>query len=230
MKDIIVALDFNDFSASKKVIDSLNKDCDWFKVGLEAFYSHGDTLLTYLESKNKSVFLDLKLHDIPTTVVKSLSSLLKKYPVSMTNIHALGGIKMLEQSASIVESLDSDIKLLGVTVLTSHSQSSFAYDLKSDHSIQNMVLHLNSLCIKSGLDGVVCSPLEALSIRNASSCDYIIVTPGVRLNSGTHDQSRILTPSEAFDNGASHIVVGREVTLSDDPYKSFCLIKESIHE
>lgn len=230
MKEIIVALDSHEFSFSKRIVDELSTEKAWFKVGLEAFYSHGSEILSYLEKKDLKVFLDLKLHDIPTTVVKSLAVLLKRYPLAMTNIHALGGFDMLRESSTLVEDLKSQTKLLGVTILTSHEETTFKQNFKSNLELKEMVHYLNSICVDAKLNGVVCSAKEALMVKERSPEDFLIVTPGVRLNTQGHDQKRVTSPKEAFDMGATHIVVGREITKSNDPLRSFLNIKESIYE
>lgn len=228
MKEIIIALDTNSFEVSKKLIDELFDQTRWFKVGMEAFYSHGEKLLDYLMFKNAHVFLDLKLHDIPTTVNKSLMSILKRYPVDLINVHALGGILMLEKSMEVINGLKTNTKLIGVTILTSHSDQELSKDLKFSLNALEMVKTLNKNCIKAGLNGVVCSPLEAAIIKENSPKDYLIVTPGVRLMGKNNDQKRVTTPKEAFFNGSTHIVVGREVTQAQSAQNALMEIKESL--
>jgi len=214
---IIVALDTQDSRELESLITNL-KDAQYFKVGMEAFYTFGPQLIEKLKKMNKSVFLDLKLHDIPNTVAKSLKSL-SQLDIDMINVHALGGSEMLRKARSIVP---HNIKLIGVTVLTSHSEENIQNELKMSPTLDQQVLNLASLSKAAGLDGVVCSASEVKVLKESLGADFITVTPGIRLKDDSKDdQKRVLTPVEAFNNGTDFIVMGRSITKATQPNDTF---------
>jgi orotidine-5'-phosphate decarboxylase len=188
---------------------------------MELYYSVGKEAVEYLKRQGKEVFLDLKLHDIPNTVVKS-ACIETRFGVSMINFHAAGGRKMLAEAAKEVKKTAAELKipcpkLIAVTVLTSMDSEEWAY-LKYGISIEEQVINLAKLSKESGLDGVVASPKEALAIRAACGSEFLIVTPGIRpLGSSLNDQIRISTPQAALKAGATHLVVGRPITDAPDP-------------
>jgi orotidine-5'-phosphate decarboxylase len=221
---IIIALDTQDSRELEYYLENL-KDAHYFKVGMEAFYTFGPSLIERLKKANKAVFLDLKLHDIPNTVAKSLKSL-SQLDIDMINVHALGGSEMLKKARSIVP---HGIKLIGVTVLTSHTQENIQQELKVNASLDDYVLNLAQLTKDSGLDGIVCSALEVPKIKEVLGSEFLTVTPGIRLNNDQKDdQKRVLTPKDAFNNGSDYIVMGRSITKSDNPNQTFLNILEDL--
>lgn len=221
---LIVALDFPTMEEAVATVEELGDSVSYYKVGMELYYSAGRDMLAYLKAANKNVFLDLKLQDIPNTVAKSLA-VLTKLGANMMNVHAVGGGKMMAEAAKSVASAALELgierpKLIAVTILTSMDDEQFN-DLNYKNTIAEQVVALAKLAKASGLDGVVASPMEALAIRKACGDDFLIVTPGVRpKGSSLNDQSRVATPSGAFKNGASHIVVGRPITKTENKIKA----------
>ncbi|MCT4642849.1 MAG: orotidine-5'-phosphate decarboxylase [Bacteriovoracaceae bacterium] len=226
--EVILALDFNDFKQSKKIIDELIDTTKWFKVGMESFYSHGHELLEYLNKKDAKVFLDLKYYDIPTTVEKAIKALVQRYNIHILNVHASGGKKMLEASKNIINTYSKDTKLIGVTTLTSFDEKSFSQVYSN--SIIDTNKSLTRLCVSENLDGIVCSSNDIKHIKNIASDDFLYITPGIRLNSNNNDQIRVTTPKMAKQNGSTHIVVGREVTQSNNPKESLLKIRQNIYD
>lgn len=218
---LIVAMDVSNMEKLKQTVDLLAEQILFYKIGMESFYSIGKAALEYMQSKNKKVFLDLKLHDIPNTVAQSLKALCRFSPEMLT-LHASGGAAMLKAavlaSGEEAERLGCKRpKLLGITVLTSINDAEWR-QIGNSISIRDSVLKLSLLSREAGLDGVVSSPQEAEEIRRICGPDFIIVTPGVRpANSGIGDQSRVLTPGQALQNGANFLVVGRPILGAVDP-------------
>ncbi|MCB0349216.1 MAG: orotidine-5'-phosphate decarboxylase [Bdellovibrionales bacterium] len=212
---LIVALDFPTGGEAKSFLSEIGNDVEWVKVGMELFYSEGKEIVTFLKNKNYKVFLDLKLHDIPNTVARATNNLLK-LSVDMINFHAAGGSQMLK---AVSELSHKDTLLIGVTQLTSTSENQMKNEQLIPTSLEDSVLHYTGLCLDSGLNGVVCSPLEVKAIKEKyAKC--ITVCPGVRLNvSETQDQVRVTSPSAAIQSGADFIVMGREITKAKDPKK-----------
>ncbi len=214
----IVALDFPDLESTKKFVDKVGSEIEFVKVGMQLFYSEGYKVIEYLKDKNYKIFLDLKLHDIPTTVSKSLK-VIDKLNIEMVNVHVLGGYEMLKRAQ---ESL-SNTSLLGVTVLTSHDQKEIS-ELSLTKDIASLVCDYHDLAYKAGLSGIVCSAqdLEHFSVKEG----FFYVTPGIRLNQNHDDQKRVMKPRDAFDNGSTHIVIGREITTVQDPLGFLDQLKE----
>ena len=226
---IIIALDGMD---KKNVLNLIKKipEITWVKVGLELFVSEGPDVLSILRDKGKKIFLDLKFHDIPSTVARAC------YVASQTgaefiSLHTCAGIKALKMANEAAHEGAAKVnlrppKLLGITVLTSWTSESFASDLLINESIDKRVTHLAEIASKSGLGGCVCSPREVQSLRKVYPETFELVTPGIRsLGSDINDQSRISDASEAIKMGASKLVIGRAITQSNDPahmFKSFC--------
>lgn len=228
---LIVALDFSDFDQVKRLVENLGDGVSYYKVGMELYYSVGNTVIDYLRHLNKEIFLDLKLHDIPNTVAHGLSSL-TRLGVSMLNVHASGGPTMMKAAAEAVKN-EAEIlkisrpKLIAVTVLTSISQSDWT-SMGHKVDIADQVVRFASLAQTAGIDGVVASPQEAALIRKACGDQFLIVTPGVRpAGAALNDQSRVATPAGALAAGASHLVVGRPITAAPNPYDS---AKQILHE
>jgi orotidine-5'-phosphate decarboxylase len=220
-KRLIVALDVHSMEKVQQLVEQLDDSVNYYKVGMELFYSVGSQVITYLRQQNKDIFLDLKLHDIPNTVGQGLASL-TELGANMLNVHASGGFTMMQTAAKAVKNKAEQMnicppKLIAVTVLTSMNQEEWS-TLGFDSDLSGQVVHLAKLAQKAGLDGVVASPQEAKQIRAACGNDFIIVTPGIRPSGAAiNDQSRIATPAGALLNGANHLVIGRPITGVTDP-------------
>ncbi|WP_196593756.1 orotidine-5'-phosphate decarboxylase [Pectinatus sottacetonis] len=218
---LIAALDVGTFNEAKTLIEKLEDSVVFYKVGMELFYAVGPQIIVYLKEKNKKIFLDLKLHDIPNTVAEGLVSLMK-LGVDIFNVHTSGGFTMMHKAAVRIHEEAEKMgiiapKLIGVTVLTSINEADWL-GLGMTASIKEQVVRLAKLAQKAGLDGVVASPGEAGLIREVCGNDFMIVTPGVRpAGTAADDQSRIATPAQALRNGASQLVVGRPIYAAADP-------------
>ncbi|MCB9092015.1 MAG: orotidine-5'-phosphate decarboxylase [Halobacteriovoraceae bacterium] len=223
---VIVALDFNNRKTLDNFINRVGRYLNFVKVGMELFYSEGPEVIDFLKNKNLKVFLDLKLHDIPQTVEKSLL-MLKKHEVDMINVHALGGESMLKAAANVFTG--SATKIIGVTILTSLDDT----DCEKIHlkgNVTENVLNLAKLSAYCGLDGIVCSALEASELKTSLPPGFLYVTPGIRLNHDSGDQKRVVAPKEAFAMGSSYLVMGREITQSADPIETIEIITRNISE
>lgn len=218
---LIAALDFHTMADIKALVETLGDSVSYYKVGMELFYSVGGEVVRYLREKDKHVFLDLKLHDIPNTVAGGLCSLMN-LGADILNVHASGGYTMMKTAADRlhVEAEKQGVpcpKLIAITVLTSINQEDWD-GVGQTLPIKDAVVRLAKLAKSAGLDGVVASPQEAALIREACGEDFLIVTPGVRpAGSAVNDQSRIATPATALKNGASHLVIGRPIRAAADP-------------
>ena len=194
------------------------------KVGMELFYKEGPAILHELKERGYGIFLDLKLHDIPNTV-KSAMKILAQYEVELVNVHAAGGVRMMEAA---LEGLEEGTpagktrpRIIAVTQLTSTDEASMRADQLIEQSLEQSVVHYAKKAQEAGLDGVVCSVLEAKMIEEACGKGFLKVTPGIRMASGeTHDQKRVATPQFARENGSTHIVVGRAITQAADAVKA----------
>lgn len=220
-KKIIVALDHDDLSNIKHIVSTLKGKVGAFKIGKQAFTSLGPSVVHWIQDQGENVFLDLKFHDIPNTVAKACGAA-AKMGVFMLNVHASGGAVMMSKAASLLDEIRMSGEpvpiLLGVTVLTSLSSSELSEEISCKRSLEEQVIHLAQLAKKSGLQGVVASPLEIGLIRKACGSDFKIVTPGVRPSwFGKDDQKRTMTPKEACDLGADYVVIGRPITSAKDP-------------
>ena len=226
---IIIALDGMD---KNNVFNLLEKipEIIWVKVGLELFVSEGPDVLSILRDKGKKIFLDLKFHDIPTTVARACFAA-SQTGSEFISLHTCAGIKALRMAKEAAYEGAAKVnlmppKLLGITILTSWTQASFAADLLIDQSIDQRVKHLAEIASNSGLEGCVCSPREVKFLREIYPVTFELVTPGIRsLGSDVNDQSRISDASEALNMGASRLVIGRAITQAKDPadmFKSFC--------
>lgn len=215
-KSIIVAIDEVDPITFKKVVDSLDNNLCVIKIGSVSFNAIGHDAIFYAASKGFNIFLDLKLHDIPNTVKKSIESLVK-LPIHMLTIHVSGGKRMMEYTMDAIKG--SNIKVFGVTALTSLSDKDTNLIYKRDAA--NQVETMLDLAEESGIDGVVCSPHELHLVAARDS--LLSITPGIRLRNSDDDQSRVMTPKEAIDLGANYIVVGRPITQAQD-------IKDALQE
>ena len=221
-KDVIVACDF---AGKKEVFDFLNKFTDvkpFVKIGMELFYAEGPEIVREIKSRGHKIFLDLKLHDIPNTVKKSMA-VLSRLDVDMTNLHASGTVAMMEAAIEGLTRPDGTRPILiAVTQLTSTSEEKMKEDLLINEPIDKVVMHYASNAKKAGLDGVVCSPLEAEKVHNTCGKDFVTVTPGVRFADGDKgDQVRVMTPADAKAIGSDYIVVGRPITAAEDPVAAY---------
>lgn len=215
---LIVALDVHSMTEVKNLVDELGDAVNFYKVGMELFYSVGAGVVEWLKARDKKVFVDLKLHDIPNTVAGGLLSLMN-LGADLLNVHSSGGYTMMKTAADVLhaEAAKKGIqtpKLIAVTVLTSINQSEWCGALK----ISDQVVEFAKLAQSAGLDGVVSSPQEAKMIREACGEGFLIVTPGIRpAGSEINDQQRISTPKAALMNGATHLVVGRPIRAAKNP-------------
>jgi len=215
---LIVALDFHTFDDVKNLVGELGDSVNFYKVGMELFYSVGAGVVEWLKTQDKKIFLDLKLHDIPNTVAGGLCSLMG-LGANILNVHAAGGFTMMKTAADALhnEAEKRGVecpKLIAITVLTSINQAEWCGALK----ISEQVVEFAKLAQAAGLDGVVASPQEAKMIRDACGEKFLIVTPGIRpAGSDINDQQRISTPAAAIKNGATHLVIGRPIRAAKNP-------------
>lgn len=220
----IIALDF----AGKVEVQSFLKQFPaheklYVKVGMELYYAEGPSIISYLKDCGHSIFLDLKLHDIPNTV-ESAMRVLAKLGVDMTNVHAAGGVEMMKAAR---RGLGADAVLIAVTQLTSTSEEQMRSDQNIQTSLQDAVVHYAQKAAQAGLDGVVCSAHEVALIKGATRSDFFCLTPGIRpAGDDVGDQKRVMTPTEATRIGSDYIVVGRPITRSENPYQAYLAIKE----
>ena len=221
-KDVIIACDFASKDAVMNFLDKFT-DCKPFvKIGMELFYAEGPSIVKEIKARGHKIFLDLKLHDIPNTVKKSMA-VLSGLDVDMTNLHAGGTISMMEAGLEGLTRPDGTRPLLiAVTQLTSTSQECMEQDLLINEPIDKVVMHYAQNAAKAGLDGVVCSPLEAGKVHELCGKNFMTVTPGVRFADGDiGDQSRVMTPAQAKEIGSDYIVVGRPITAAEDPVAAY---------
>ena len=221
-RDVIVACDF---SSKDEVISFLSKFKDekpYVKIGMELFYAEGPAIVKEIKKMGHKIFLDLKLHDIPNTVKKSMS-VLSNLDVDMCNLHAAGTKAMMEAALEGLTREDGTRPLLiAVTQLTSTSEERMREDLLIDRPIDEVVMHYAKNAADSGLDGIVCSPLEAGKVHETCGSNFITVTPGVRFADGDiGDQVRVTTPAKAKEIGSDYIVVGRPITAAEDPVAAY---------
>ncbi|TVR45230.1 MAG: orotidine-5'-phosphate decarboxylase [Puniceicoccaceae bacterium] len=213
---LILALDLPDRDRALAFLDRLQLPDLWVKIGLQLFTRHGPELVETIAARGHPVFLDLKLHDIPNTVASAVGSL-AHLPVSLLTLHASGGREMLAAAAAEAARHTDRPRLLGVTVLTSMDAAGLQ-ETGCPHSPEDQVGRLAALALSAGLDGLVCSPLEAARLRQTLGPAPLLVTPGVRpLGADADEQRRVLGPAEAARAGASHIVVGRPILRAPDP-------------
>lgn len=229
---LIVALDVSTMDAMKSIVSSLGDSVSFYKVGMELFYAEGDQTVRYLQDQGKHVFLDLKLHDIPNTVAHGVSSL-TRLGANLITIHGQGGPIMMKAAAQAARESAEQLgierpKLLAITVLTSFDDEAWT-SIGGQLPISNQVIRLTKLAKESGMDGVVCSALEAKMIREACGPNFLIVTPGIRPSfAATNDQKRIATPASALADGASRLVIGRPITQAANPQEAVRLIIEEM--
>ncbi len=221
-KDVIVACDFDSAEKTFAFLDLFKDEKPFVKIGMELYYAEGPSIVREIKRRGHKIFLDLKLHDIPNTVKKSMA-VLSRLDVDMTNLHAGGTCRMMEAALEGLTRPDGTRPLLiAVTQLTSTDEESMRNDLWIDHPIDEVVMHYAENAKKAGLAGVVCSPLEAEKVHAVCGRDFVTVTPGVRFADGDiGDQKRVMTPAEAKRIGSDYIVVGRPITAATDPVAAY---------
>lgn len=221
-KDVIVACDFSSKEAVFDFLDRFTDEKPFVKIGMELFYAEGPSIVREIKARGHKIFLDLKLHDIPNTVKKAMS-VLRDLDVDMTNLHAAGTVEMMKAA---VEGLTRENGtrpiLIAVTQLTSTSEERMQSELLINASINDTIVKYAQNAKVAGLDGVVCSPLEAGMVKDACGKAFLTVTPGVRFADGdVGDQVRVTTPEKAKEIGSDYIVVGRPITQADDPVAAY---------
>ena len=221
-KDVIIACDFPTKEDVLKFLDLFKEEKPYVKIGMELFYGAGPEIVREIKNRGHKIFLDLKLHDIPNTV-KSAMRVLSNLDVDMTNLHASGTVSMMEAAIEGLTRPDGTRPLLiAVTQLTSTSQERMENDLLIKEPLDKVVMHYASNAKIAGLDGVVCSPLEAEKVHNTCGKEFLTVTPGVRFADGDiGDQVRVTTPAKAKEIGSDYIVVGRPITAAADPVAAY---------
>jgi orotidine-5'-phosphate decarboxylase len=220
---VIIALDFENADKAKEFLSSFKGQSPYVKVGMELFYAEGTSFIKWLRERNFRIFLDLKLHDIPTTVHKAMK-VLGGMNVDIVNVHAAGGTAMLKAAKEgLLAAGAHHTKLIAVTQLTSTTEKVLSDELLiKDTSLNDCVAHYAKLAKDSGLDGVVCSVQEAKFIKKLCGDDFLTITPGIRpQGADTHDQARIATPAEAARMGSDFMVIGRSITQSDQPVNTY---------
>lgn len=221
-KDVIIACDFDSAEKTFAFLDRFTGKKPFVKIGMELFYAEGPSIVREIKKRGHKIFLDLKLHDIPNTVKKSMA-VLSRLDVDMTNLHAAGTVRMMEAAIEGLTRPDGTRPILiAVTQLTSTDQESMEKDLMIHAPIAEVVMHYAGNAKNAGLDGVVCSPLEAEAVHNTCGKSFLTVTPGVRFADGdVGDQKRVMTPADAKKIGSDYIVVGRPITAAPDPVAAY---------
>ena len=221
-RDVIIACDFSSAAETYAFLDKFQDEKPFVKIGMELFYAEGPAIVREIKRRGHRIFLDLKLHDIPNTVKKSMS-VLSRLDVDMCNLHAAGTIEMMKAALEGLTRPDGTRPLLiAVTQLTSTSEERMRNDLLIDHNINDVVVHYAKNAKVAGLDGVVCSPLEAGIVKEACGAEFMTVTPGIRFADGeVGDQVRITTPERAREIGTDYIVVRRPITAAADPVAAY---------
>ena len=221
-KDVIVACDFASAEQTFAFLDKFTGRKPFVKIGMELFYAEGPEIVRQIKARGHKIFLDLKLHDIPNTVKKAMS-VLRNLDVDITNLHAAGTKAMMEAALEGLTREDGTRPLLiAVTQLTSTDQESMERDLLIKEPIDQVVMHYAKNARDAGLDGVVCSPLEAAKVHTSCGEGFLTVTPGVRFADGdVGDQKRVMTPAQAKKIGSDYIVVGRPITAAEDPVAAY---------
>ncbi len=221
-KDVIIACDFADNKTALSFLDKFEGRKPFVKIGMELFYAEGPQIVREIKARGHKIFLDLKLHDIPNTVKKSMA-VLSRLDVDMCNLHAAGTSRMMEAALEGLTRPDGTRPLLiAVTQLTSTDQEAMERDLLIKEPIDKVVMHYAETAKNAGLDGVVCSPLEAQKVHEVCGERFLTVTPGVRFADGDiGDQKRVMTPEQAKKIGSDYIVVGRPITAAPDPVAAY---------
>ena len=221
-KDVIIACDFPDAETTLAFLDRFTGRKPFVKIGMELFYGAGPDIVRTIKARGHQIFLDLKLHDIPNTVKKAMT-VLRDLGADIVNLHAAGTAAMMEAALEGLTRPDGSRPLLiAVTQLTSTDQTALENELLIEKPVAEVVMHYAMNARKAGLDGVVCSPLEAAKVHEACGSGFLTVTPGVRFADGDKgDQKRVMTPAEAKKAGSDYIVVGRPITAAADPVAAY---------
>ena len=221
-KDVIIACDFSSAKETFEFLDKFEGKKPFVKIGMELFYAEGPEIVRQIKARGHKIFLDLKLHDIPNTVKKAMR-VLSKLDVDMCNLHAAGAAPMMKAALDGLTRDDGSRPILiAVTQLTSTDQQTMERDLLIKEPIDRVVMHYAKTAAEAGLDGVVCSPLEAQKVHDTCGKGFLTVTPGVRFADGDMgDQKRVMTPAQAKEIGSDYIVVGRPITAADDPVAAY---------
>ena len=221
-RDVIIACDFASAEETFAFLDKFEGKKPFVKIGMELYYAEGPAIVREIKKRGHKIFLDLKLHDIPNTVKKAMA-VLSRLDVDMTNLHAAGTVAMMEAALEGLTRPDGTRPLLiAVTQLTSTSEERMKSDLLINEPLDKVVMHYASCAKSAGLDGIVCSPLEAGKVHDKCGKDFVTVTPGVRFADGDKgDQVRVMTPADAKAIGSDYIVVGRPITAALDPVAAY---------
>lgn len=221
-KDVIVACDFPNADKTYEFLDNFGDKKPFLKIGMELFYAEGPAIVREIKARGHKIFLDLKLHDIPNTVKKAMA-VLSSLDADMVNVHAAGTVNMMKAAVEGLTRADGTRPIIiAVTQLTSTDQATMTSDLLIDRPIDEVVAHYAKNALTAGLDGVVCSPLEAGKVKAVCGQGFLTVTPGVRFAGGeVGDQKRVTTPSIAREYGSDYIVVGRPITAAQDPAEAY---------
>ncbi len=221
-KDVIIACDFNSAEETFAFLDKFTGEKPFVKIGMELFYAEGPQIVREIKKRGHKIFLDLKLHDIPNTVMKAMK-VLSNLDVDMVNIHAAGTIAMMEAALKGLTREDGTRPMLiAVTQLTSTDEERMQKELYINRSLEETVMHYAENAKAAGLDGVVCSPLESEKVHSVCGNGFVTVTPGIRFADGDKgDQVRITTPAKAKEIGSDYIVVGRPITQAEDPVVAY---------
>ena len=221
-RDVIIACDFASREATMNFLDKFQEEKPFVKIGMELYYAEGPAIVRDIKARGHKIFLDLKLHDIPNTVKKAMN-VLSRLDVDVCNLHAAGTVNMMKAALEGLTRPDGTRPLLiAVTQLTSTDQESMENDLLIKEDINDVIIHYAQNAAKAGLDGVVCSPLEAGKIHDNCGKEFLTITPGVRFADGdVGDQKRVTTPAKAKEIGSDYIVVGRPITAAEDPVAAY---------
>ncbi len=221
-KDVIVACDFASAEQTFAFLDKFTVRKPFVKIGMELYYAEGPSIVREIKARGHKIFLDLKLHDIPNTVKKAMA-VLKNLDVDITNLHAAGTTAMMKAALEGLTREDGSRPLLiAVTQLTSTDQEALEKDILIEKPMEQVVMHYAETAKNAGLDGIVCSPLEAGSVHERCGKAFLTITPGVRFADGEiGDQKRVMTPAQAKEIGSDYIVVGRPITAAADPVAAY---------
>ena len=221
-RDVIIACDFASREQTLSFLDKFTEEKPFVKIGMELYYAEGPAIVREIKARGHKIFLDLKLHDIPNTVKKAMN-VLSRLDVDITNLHCAGTVNMMKAAIEGLTRPDGTRPLLiGVTQLTSTDQESMEKDLWIKEPIDEVIMHYAECAKESGLDGVVCSPLEAGKVHSRCGEKFLTVTPGVRFADGdVGDQKRVTTPAKAKELGSDYIVMGRPITAAEDPVAAY---------
>lgn len=222
-RDVIIACDFSSKEETLNFLSQFTEEKPFVKIGMELFYAEGPEIVREIKARGHKIFLDLKLHDIPNTVGKAMKNV-AKLGVELTNLHASGGIAMMQAAQKAIDEVGTGTKLIAVTQLTSTSEAVMHDELwiGEEHTMNDTVKHYAKNAELAGLAGVVCSPLEAGLVQEVCSEDFVTVTPGIRFaDDSKGDQVRVTTPAKAREIGSTYIVVGRSITGAKDPVEAY---------